>query len=364
MNSALLEALLAPISPDQPGGVDVVYSSEYDDIRKLRKGDDDPGLSQGEWVREIKAPQWPKVRDLCETILKTKSKDLQVACWYTEAMTQLEGFAGLSFGLQVLDGFLERFAGATPPSLFPEDQDEQIAKLEWLNDDKQMPLVINGIPMTSPKVGGYSKLKWEESRLVENMGVRFPQAKEEAIAEGKLSGEAWDKAASGSGQAFYLRLFEQIQDARSRFETFEKRVDERFAKDAPSLGGMRTALEGCAELAGQMLKRYGIDPRVEAAATNAPTLNLDTPAQSAPVQSQVQVQVPGGPVTSRAEALRRLREVAKYYRDNEPHSPVGPLVERAARWGEMPLGQWLSRVVKDESTLGQLRELLDLDPEL
>ena len=46
-------------------------------------------------------------------------------------------------------------------------------------------MVINGIPMTSPKVGVYSRLKWEESRLVENLGLKDPRAKEAAIAEGK-----------------------------------------------------------------------------------------------------------------------------------------------------------------------------------
>jgi type VI secretion system protein ImpA len=353
MNAAHLEALLAPISPEQPGGTDASYSTEFDEIRKLRKGDD-PSLSQGEWVQEIRSPQWPKVRDLCETILLKRSKDLQAGCWYMEALSQLEGFSGASFGLKVLDGLLARFAGA---GLFPEDSDEQIAKLEWLN--AEVPLVIKRIPMTSPKVGGYSQLKWEESRLVENLGVRNPQAKEAAIAEGKLAGDAWDKAASASGQAFYLRLFEQIQEAKTGFDAFEKRVDTRFAQDSPSLGSLREAIDGCSDLAGQMLKRFGLDPRVEASAAAAPTLQLDAPAQTIAAPA-----MPSGPVPSRAEALRRLREVAKYYRDHEPHSPVGPLVERAARWGEMPLSQWLTRVVKDEATLNQLRELLDLDPEL
>lgn len=355
MDTSQLEALLAPISPEQSGGTDVGYSTEFDNIRKLRKGDD-PSLSQGEWVREIRTPQWPKVRDLCETILKTRSKDLQVACWYTEALSQLEGFPGVSFGLQVLDGLLARFCGASPVALFPADLEEQIAKLEWLNAG--MPMMIHSIPMTSPKVGGYSQLKWEESRLVENLGVRDPKTKEEAISEGKLSGDAWDKAASASGQAFYLRLFEQIQDARSCFETFERRVDQRFAQESPNLGDLRDAFEECADLASQMLKRFGIDPRVEISAAAAPTLNLDATPQL------VSASVPAGPIPSRAEAICRLREVAKYFRDYEPHSPVGPLVERAARWGEMPLSQWLTRVIKDENTLNQLRDLLDLHPEL
>jgi type VI secretion system protein ImpA len=41
-------------------------------------------------------------------------------------------------------------------------------------------------------------------------------------------------------------------------------------------------------------------------------------------------------------------------------TPVALLAERAANWAEMPLEHWLEAVIKDQSTLGQLRELLDI----
>ena len=39
------------------------------------------------------------------------------------------------------------------------------------------------------------------------------------------------------------------------------------------------------------------------------------------------------------------------------------MAEKAARWGEMPLHEWLKRVIKDDSTLAQVEELLDVDQE-
>ena len=44
---------------------------------------------------------------------------------------------------------------------------------------------------------------------------------------------------------------------------------------------------------------------------------------------------------TRDEAIRQLREVARFFRATEPHSPVAYLAEKAARWGEMPLHEWL-----------------------
>jgi type VI secretion system protein ImpA len=53
-----------------------------------------------------------------------------------------------------------------------------------------------------------------------------------------------------------------------------------------------------------------------------------------------------------------LAEVADFFRQTEPHSPVSYLVQRAVKWGNMPLESWLQEVVKDESVLSQIRETL------
>jgi len=351
MTPELLNALLAPVSPEQPSGTDIAYGAECDEIRKLRKGDD-PTLSQGEWVREIKTPQWPRVLELCQTILKTQSKDLQVASWHMEALTRLQGFEGLTFSLKVLDGLLVWFWDTCYPAVVEGDLEERIAKLEWLN--AQLPGVINDIPMTSPKQGGFSRLRWEESRVVENLGARDSRAKDEAIAEGKLSGEAWDKAVMASGPEYYTSLFDQIRLAQEAFQALELTVDQQFGADSPNLDELKKTLQACSDLAGQMLKWHGVDPHAMVAAqSEAPCVE----SQTTPSQA------PAGAIQSRSDAIRRLREIAKYFRDHEPHSPVGPLAERAARWGEMPLDLWLTKVVKDEGTLKQLRELLDLQSE-
>jgi type VI secretion system protein ImpA len=68
----------------------------------------------------------------------------------------------------------------------------------------------------------------------------------------------------------------------------------------------------------------------------------------------------GGALKSRQDALRRLSEVAEFFRRTEPHSPVSYLVQRAVRWGQMPLEMWLQDVIKDGNTLEHLRETLGL----
>ena len=68
-----------------------------------------------------------------------------------------------------------------------------------------------------------------------------------------------------------------------------------------------------------------------------------------------------GAIQSRADALKRLDAVAEFFHKTEPHSPVSYLVQRAVRWGNMPLENWLQDVIKDETVLYQLRQTLGLN---
>ncbi|MGT2434431.1 hypothetical protein ACU4HD_47795 [Cupriavidus basilensis] len=38
--------------------------------------------------------------------------------------------------------------------------------------------------------------------------------------------------------------------------------------------------------------------------------------------------------------MNQLRDVAEFFRQTEPHSPVAYLAARAAKWGDMPLHAW------------------------
>lgn len=73
----------------------IVGLASLRDVRESRR-QDDPRLTQGEWETELKTAQWPEVRRLCENILQNRSKDLQIAGWYMEALTMLHGFQGLA----------------------------------------------------------------------------------------------------------------------------------------------------------------------------------------------------------------------------------------------------------------------------
>lgn len=341
-------ALLEPIPGDHICGEDISYSTEFDEIREARR-QDDATLAQGEWQTQLKNANWPRVRDITESLLLNRSKDLQALAWHTEAMTRLHGFPGLTLGLQVFEGFLDDFWEFFYPVLDTEDMEERASKFDWLN--RQLSQVVRETPLTEARTGGYSWLKWEESRALENLGLKDPAAKEKALQEGKLSGEQFDKAVRTSGRDYYETFYRELRRALTAVQSLQQKLDERFGESSPSLKELQGTIQKCSELAFRQLSALG------GVATEGDMeeggLEVESPDSS-----------PAGNIskecTSRADAVNRLRTVARYFRQHEPHSPVALLVERAANWAEMPLEKWLGSVIKDEAILRQLRELLDI----
>ena len=352
-------ALLIPISPDHPAGEDLSLSILFDEIRDARRSDD-AGLTQGLWQTDIKIADWKGVRDLCESAMITRTKDLQLAAWYIEARIHLDGFHGLVTGLEVFHGLLETFWTSCFPLIEDDDLDERAGKIEWLNT--QLPIALKQIPMTDRDNQGYTWLQWQESRWVESLGHKDAEAKAQALADGKLAGELFDKAAAHTSRSFSEPLLHDSQRAVVVLDALIHTVDTRFGQDAPSLINLRQTLHDCALLVDRLYGSGTTDnhqsrSRVQ---TDSPmaAVTLEEPMTA---KGSVAVKTVGA-LNNRGDAIQALRDVAQYFRVNEPQSPVALLAARAARWAEMSMDEWLAAVVKDDSTLAQLRELLDISP--
>lgn len=353
-----VNVLLNPISNDYPAGEDLSFSTLFDEIREARRSDD-VGLAQGAWETEIKNADWSRVRALCESALRERTKDLQLASWYIEALIHLEGFSGFTLGLEFFHGLIVNYWNTCYPLVDNGDLDERAGKITWLNT--QLPLAVKKIPVTDNRNYGYSWLQWQESRWVENLGQKDPQAKAAAINDGKLSGEAFDKAAMQSDRYFGSALTEDAHRATVWLHAVIDAVDNVFGHDAPSLIDLRQALHDCKLLIDRLYGKGGTSNEVkhEESTSIAASQTLLGDSSRNTVATGIKTV---GTLNSRADAIQALRNVAQYFRINEPHSPVALLASRAARWAEMSMEEWLATVVKDDATLGQLRELLDIAP--
>lgn len=362
-----VESLLAPIPGENPAGENLQYSGLHDEIREARRAEDN--LEQGEWKRESKVADWDKVLEVSNAALATRTKDLQICAWMDEALVKLHGFTGLRDGLKVMRGLHERFWDNVYPEIDEGDLEGRANALSWM--DRQVSLALKEAPLTKTSSGvNYNFLQWEYSKqfdIPENVDAldseqqaRAGELRTRAAAEGKITGEDWRKAKNASRRVFYEEVFAVLEECAAEFKALDAVMDEKFQRQTPGLGALKKTLEDVRTLAEKLVKEKRLlepDPVPEVEGGGAEASGADANGSVASSGGTVGF----GAVQSRQQALKRLGEVAEFFRRTEPHSPVSYLVERAIKWGEMPLESWLVDVIKSPDVLDQLREMLGLN---
>lgn len=366
-----VEQLLAPISEDNPAGESVVYSGIYDEIREARRADD--AFSLGDWAFELKVADWRKVIELSSAALSDQTKDLQIASWLAEALVKQHGFAGLRDGLLIARRFQEDFW----ETMFPEiDEDNDLeARANALESlDRNTALAVKEIALTGGERLSFNQ--WSESKdfdipenieaLEYNEQEKYQALRAQAEEEQRVTGDRWRKAKAAGNRAFYEELYLTIEECWNEFEQLDRTTDERFGNQTPGLGQLKKSLDGVRDLVRRLVQeKRELEPDAvpdyvsgEDAGDSSSANGSNGAVLSFPGGGAAAGAATTGAIRSRQDALKRLAEVADFFRLTEPHSPVSYLVQRAVKWGNMPLESWLQEVVKDESVLSQIRETL------
>src|SRR5262245_36487639 len=135
-----IDALLAPIAGDNPAGANLKYAGLYDEINEARREDED--LAQGEWKRERKIADWPRVVRLATEALTTRTKDLQVCAWLIEALVKTRGLDGLRDGLVTMRGLVEHHWD----HLYPESDEGDLEARANAIASLERPVVLPKLP--------------------------------------------------------------------------------------------------------------------------------------------------------------------------------------------------------------------------
>jgi len=357
-----IEALLTPIPGDNAAGESLQYLGTHDEIREARRAEED--LEQGDWKRDLKVADWRQVMSLATEALVTKTKDLQICAWLVEALVKLHGLAGLRDGLKLMRGLHENFWEQVYPEIDEEDLDARANALSLM--DRQAATAIKEIQITNTTTApNFSYLQYEDSKqydIPEDLSSLEPEQRERiealkvrVVEENKLTTDDWAKAKKSTRRAFFEEIKGLIDDCWAEYEQLDGVMDEKFGRQTPGLGELKKALDAIRSLVGNVVKEKRIAE---------PYPHELEQSESADEDGEVDEGAPGtgtsNSIKARQDALRRLGEVADYFRRNEPHSPVSYLVQRAIKWGQMPLEMWLEDVIKDGLVLGSLRETLGL----
>ena len=323
VDTALLEALLAPVPGDNPAGRDLRYDPRYDQVKEARR--EDLELPPGGLATDRKVADWPHVVKAASQLLTSDTKDLQLAAWLAEALLKRDGLAGLTTGLEVMRGVLDRYWEGCYPEWDDDDPELRAGPLEWIGSKFDIP-----VRQTPIAPGGISLLDYQASRGVptesEAEGNRDKRtAREEALADGKRSPEDVDGAIAGAPKAFYKALIAETDATMSAVVALEKASDERFGRDAPSFTRLRSALEDIRRVAAPILAQKLIDD--------------PDPIVEEPVAGEDGAAPADGPLTpepvSAADAASRVAVAARFLRKQDPTNPAPYLMLRGLRWGEL-----------------------------
>ncbi len=383
-----VEVLLSPIAAHSPCGEDMSFSNEFDQIAEMRRADD-PSLDQGAWVTALKQADWPGVARQCSDLLRTRTKDLRLALWLTEAQALTEGHRGLAEGLKLCAALCQQHWAELHPLPEGGDMEERIGNIAWLL--QRLVTLAPGLPVTHSRKGERFSLRdLAHARLHDAKAGDGPSASASTSSAGAttapdggppLTAARFRQALADTPATQLRSTFAAQQDAQAALLRWQAVVDKPLGQDGPSFVAAREALAQVTHELGRLLRDVGVAPAVVGGVPGDSASALETSPQrmaegaahaegdaaqrTANLTSAHAPGIKGNSGTLRAphtrgEALQQLREVAAFFRQTEPHSPVAYLAEKAVKWGDMPLHQWLQEVVKDSGAMGHLNELLGL----
>jgi type VI secretion system protein ImpA len=353
-----VEEFLQPISEDNPSGTNV-KNPLYDVIKEARRADDE-NLGQGAWASERKIANYGDVIKVSTDALKSKSKDLFLAAYLTDALLRKEGYAGLDMGLKLIQGLISKFW----PTVYPQIDEEEglglrVAPLEWICNYLADP-VKNGDPLRNVPLNraGHGFIQYKESRLVpyEEKVKNDKELKKKrdllVDKEKKLPPEEFDSAFNDTPGVFYLNLEKSISTSIATVDALSAVCDEKFGDESPSFRNIKTALEEVKQVAGSLLAQkkakdptLGVEPK---APEPAPGGDQTAPngAPGVPTDDGSAYRASGGGPgisfnlqTTESPARKGLVEsvaaAAATLRHAEPTNPAPYLMMRGLRWGDL-----------------------------
>jgi type VI secretion system protein ImpA len=327
------EDLLNPIGGPNPSGADLRYTL-YDTIKEARREEavPPPGMTE----RDRKVADSALVIKLTTEALTTKTKDLWLAAWLTEACLKQNGFSGLRDGLALCQGLVDGFWDTLYPGIEEGDLEARSAPLEFVG--KALDVALRSVPIVEKEPYGLADFLYARDVL----SSMEKDKRAEAIKGGRVAHEAFDKCFEETSKAFYADAEKGLDQCLQILEQLRGSCEAKFpdVEARPSMGGLRETLERTRQVVHGFLQKKREkepDPVEEAPAEPAAASGpVEEVAATGPVRTGVLISIEtSSEPPDRLDAVRKIAEAAAFLRRREPRSPASYLMLRGLRWGEL-----------------------------
>lgn len=357
-----IEALLGPIGGDGGTGTELRFDPVYRTIQEARR-EENARLPRGIWVRDAKRADWQTVERLCIDVLRTRSKDLQVAAWLTEALLQRSGFIGLACGLRLLDRLCVEFWQNLHPAIEAADLDARVAPFEWLN--ARLPVLLRDRAIVQSAINpdlAYTWTNYANALLLEGLRQRDSAAVARSEAAGAVSIAAFNSVRDQTALDVLERLRSEIEICLQALADLNARLELVCGDQAPGLGAINETLRSifnliCATVADRQPKPFAPVPRTVA--------KVVAQAASGEVQRAAEAALASaaggtGDAMTREEAYLRLADLANALHRIEPQSPAPYLIRCAVAWADLSFAEVVTSFTRAGLDIGKVFNVLDL----
>jgi type VI secretion system protein ImpA len=167
----------------------------------------------------------------------------------------------------------------------------------------------------------------------------------QAVKEGRLTPEAFDKAFEETPKAFYAQAEKNLDGCLQSLTQLKGSCDTKFGEaSSPSLLILQSALEETRQLVHGFLQKKRekepdpveeVAPEPATVEGEAGTAEEAAAAVAAPRSGLLISLDTSSEPADRIEAVRKIAEAAAFLRRREPRSPAPYLMLRGLRWGEL-----------------------------
>lgn len=357
------EMLLAPIAgglavghdPRQDSAPYPLYHQLRDARGKARRAERDAaafGDIEDETLSSDAASAWQQVLTLSQQILSEQAKDLEIASYLTEALLRRHGFAGLRDAFRLIRLLVEEYWEELYPHAADEGEDpaavcvKPISDLNGVEGDGTLVEPLRRVPITASEDPGPFSL-WQYQNAT---GARQNPELLEQIKS----------AARSSAIEFYKDLSEDLITCGAEYDSLIALLTTRCGDAAPHSSNIRSILEDVGAAVRYITRDIAPLQQLGAESGGAGAATAEGPAGAAGIVSGGDAGAASGgslaaggvavagAIRSREEAFGALLNIAQYFRQAEPHSPISYTLEELVRRGRLPFIDLLKELVPDD----------------
>jgi len=360
----------SPLEGDAPSGENLQASEEgraarsalrdlREEARRMERKADDGDTSDGGWpaARGI----WADARDQALDILRTRSRDLDVAAICVEALARTDGFAGLAAGFAMTRAMVESSWDTLFPAPDPEDgpADEEaivnertlpLQRLVGIDAEGLLAPAILRIPFTQGRGDEqYALCHWKSSRELVN--EESEEKIKLAIERGGVSPAQFAEAVSSTPISHLKEVFRDLSSAAEAWEALSEEIASVSHGNAVvPAGPLRDLFEEC----GNAIQIF--------APAAIPSEDSEEHGDSGDAGGDAR-ETGGGSATpsGREDAFRKLEAIAGFFERNDPHSLTAAQIRNVVRLGRLPRSDYYRELLRDDAALALLFRASGMD---